>query len=146
MPETLWIQPACGASARTLFHFPLQPPVVSEVSAATYCWEAFLRRRVVLTRHLGGLPHRLLCQYCCCCFCVFLFVVLGLFVVPFFSCLPLFCCLGLCDSIHLWNHLQWSVPRVNGPASSEVLPPRIFVLSFNFGLPRSFCCVFSFLL
>jgi hypothetical protein len=39
-----------------------------------------------------------------------------------------------------------SVPRANGPASSEALPPRTFVLSFNFGLPRPFCCVFSFLL
>jgi len=39
-----------------------------------------------------------------------------------------------------------SVPRANGPASSEALPPRTFVLSFNFGLPRPSCCVFSLLL
>jgi hypothetical protein len=38
-----------------------------------------------------------------------------------------------------------SVPRANEPASSEALPPRTFILSFNFGLPRPSCSVFSFL-
>jgi hypothetical protein len=35
-----------------------------------------------------------------------------------------------------------SVPRTNGPASSEALPPRTFILSFQFGLskPSCFCC------
>jgi len=38
-----------------------------------------------------------------------------------------------------------SVPRVKGPASSEALPPRTYVLSLIFGLPIPCCiCVFYF--
>jgi hypothetical protein len=37
------------------------------------------------------------------------------------------------------------MPRANGPASSEALPPRTFIFSFIFGLPRP-CFVFYFLL
>jgi hypothetical protein len=36
-----------------------------------------------------------------------------------------------------------SVPQTIGPASSKALPPRIFVLNFNFGLPNP--SIFSFL-
>jgi hypothetical protein len=40
-----------------------------------------------------------------------------------------------------------SVPQANGPASSEALPPRTFIHSLYFGLPKPFCtCVFYFLL
>lgn len=37
-----------------------------------------------------------------------------------------------------------SVPQANGPASSEALLLRTFVLSFNFGLPRPSFSVFLF--
>jgi hypothetical protein len=40
-----------------------------------------------------------------------------------------------------------SVPRVKGPASSEALPPRTYILSLIFGLPIPCCiCVFYFFL
>jgi hypothetical protein len=38
-----------------------------------------------------------------------------------------------------------SVPQAKGPASSEALPPRTFILSFKFGLPNPSCfCSFIF--
>jgi hypothetical protein len=37
-----------------------------------------------------------------------------------------------------------SVPRAKGPASSEALPPRTFILSFKFGLPNPCFCSFIF--
>jgi hypothetical protein len=109
-PESFSTPRARGARACSLHHLSLHPLVVLDETGAAYCREAFLGRRVFLTRlscRILTLTHPFL--YCCCCilFSVFLFsIFMGLCVVSFSPCFSLLLwCLGPCDSIHVSNYL-----------------------------------------
>jgi len=127
-------QPARGVTNFTLLHFPHQPPVVPAYSAASQTASSAIFSTAVI---------------------VFVFVCMFLWAFLLFPSPLVYPCLGVWVLVTQYTFeitfngdpgFVASVPRANGPASSEALPPRTFVLSFNFGLPRSSCCVFSFLL
>lgn len=90
-------------------------------------------------------------QSWCCCFCVYLFVLLGLFVVPLS---PVYSCFSVWVPVTQYSceitfngdsGFVASVPRAIGPASLEALPPHTFILTLYFRLPKSYCiCVFIF--
>jgi hypothetical protein len=108
------------------------------------------RGRPWATHLPGGLPpcHRLTC---CCCFYVYLFAFLGIFLL--FSSLPVYPRFGVWVLVtHYTCQITFigdpgfvaSVLRVQGSTSSKALPPLTYILSLNFELPR-LCCVCFFI-
>jgi hypothetical protein len=120
-------RPRASMLNQRVMHPPASSAEPDETGASRW-WEAVLGRRVFLTRHSGRLPpiiHPIFCYYG-----VWVLVTQYTFEITFTG-----------DP-----GFVTSVSRANGPAFSEALPPRTFVLSFIFGLPRPSCCVFSLLL
>jgi hypothetical protein len=89
-------------------------------------------------------------------FAVFVFVCLFYWAYLLYSSPPVYPCFSVWVIVTQYTceitfngdpDFLASVPQIKGPASSEALPSRTFILILYFGLPKPSCvCIFNFLL